>query len=435
MSLLNSIVIIADDLTGANDTALQFFKKGYTSKIIVDYQQDFEDTNSVDVWAISTESRNIEKFEAIDKVAQINQTLKEKLATDDFYKKIDSTLRGNVGVEIMAMLEATGKEAAIIAPAYIEEGRSTIGSYQLLNGLPIERTQVALDPKSPIKDSFIPNILKKDLNLHFEDIIDSIDFQTIVKGAGPIASKINELIEKDKKLIIMDAVSKIDLEQITLAISKCGHDVLPCGSAGLANAISENIGEIPKEENIKTIPNSPKLIISGSATKLTSLQINKLKEMRPDIFSIDLTVKDIIDGLTSELIEQIIIKLNEGKDVLIHSSYINQEIKQEEAQDFLIDAEIEKKNLPNKITDFLSELLQEINAKSNFILILVGGETSYKCVEKINSKTLKILDAILPAIPLCVDLNGKIIATKSGNFGTPDTLCDILEYFEKSKNE
>lgn len=435
MSLLNPMVIIADDLTGANDTALQFFKKGYSSKIIINYQQEFEEIDSVDVWAISTESRNIEKFEAIDKVALINQTLKEKLNTDNFYKKIDSTLRGNTGVEIVAMLEATGKDAAIIAPAYIEEGRTTIGSYQLLNSVPIERTQVALDPKSPINDSYIPNILKKDLNSHFEDIIGSVDFQTIVKGAGPIVLKINELIQKGKKLIVMDAVNKTDLEQITLAINKSSYNLLPCGSAGLANAISENMGENHVQENIKHIKNHARLIVSGSATKLSANQIAKLKENRPEIYAIDLTIKDIVEDSREEIIDKVVEKLSQNQDVLIHSSNINKEIKKEEAQDALIDAEIEKKELPTKITDFLSDLLQEINAKSEFILILVGGETSYKCVQKINSNSLEILDAILPAIPLCIDSNGKIITTKSGNFGVQTTLCDILEYFDKFKNE
>ena len=164
MALIDSTIIIADDLTGANDTALQFFKKGSSAKIIIDCNQDFSELENADVWSISTESRNIDKETAVDRVLKVCEILKENLGTETFYKKIDSTLRGNTGLEIIAMLEATKKDAAIVVPAYIEEGRTTIGAYQLLNGLPIERTQCALDPKAPIYDSFIPDILKKDLN-------------------------------------------------------------------------------------------------------------------------------------------------------------------------------------------------------------------------------------------------------------------------------
>ena len=81
------------------------------------------------------------------------------------------------------------------------------------------------------------------------DLIDTIGLNVVTKGAGPIVLKINELVQKGKKIIVIDAVSKTDLEQIALAIEKCSYDILPCGSAGLANALS-NIGEEKSNEEI-----------------------------------------------------------------------------------------------------------------------------------------------------------------------------------------
>ena len=133
------------------------------------------------------------------------------------------------------------------------------------------------------------------------------------------------------------------------------------------------------------------------------------------------------------LIEEICEKLSQGIDVIIHSSNINKEILDDELSSQLIDAGITKDEFPSKITDFLSDLTYEINTKADFILIMVGGETSYKCALKINSSYLEILDAIMPAIPLCIDMHGKIIVTKSGNFGLNSTLVDILNYFDKLK--
>ncbi|MBQ8847539.1 MAG: four-carbon acid sugar kinase family protein [Candidatus Gastranaerophilales bacterium] len=432
MALIDSTIIIADDLTGANDTALQFFKKGSSAKIIIDCNQDFSELENADVWSISTESRNIDKETAVDRVLKVCEILKENLGTETFYKKIDSTLRGNTGLEIIAMLEATKKDAAIVVPAYIEEGRTTIGAYQLLNGLPIERTQCALDPKAPIYDSFIPDILKKDLNSQLHDIIDSIGLNIIAKGAGPITLKLNELIQKGKKIIVMDAMSNTDLEQITLAMDKSSYDILPCGSAGLANAINKT-NEIQEKKHIEHLPKTARLVISGSATQLTHNQIEKLKEEKKDAFFVDLTIKDIIEEIKEELIEEICEKLSQGIDVIIHSSNINKEILDDELSSQLIDAGITKDEFPSKITDFLSDLTYEINTKADFILIMVGGETSYKCALKINSSYLEILDAIMPAIPLCIDMHGKIIVTKSGNFGLNSTLVDILNYFDKLK--
>ena len=117
----------------------------------------------------------------------------------------------------------------------------------------------------------------------------------------------------------------------------------------------------------------------------------------------------------------------------MHSSNISKEIASEEAENILIDAGIAKKDFPGKITDYLADLAYEVNLLSDFILIVIGGETSFKCAKKINSKYLQILDAIKPAVPLCIDENKKIIITKSGNFGSNTTLIDIINYFEDRK--
>lgn len=435
MSLHNSAIIIADDLTGANDTALQFFSKGCKTKVIIDYNSSLLEDDSVNVFAISTESRNVSKEKAVENLLEISEKLKESLNIDNYYKKIDSTLRGNAGVEILTLLETLGKDCAIVAPAYIEEGRTTIGGYQLLGGIVIERTQCALDPKAPIYESFIPSILTKDLNPQYEELIDLIGLNVVTKGAGPLTQKINELIQNGKKIIIVDAMSTVDLEQIALAISKVSYDILPCGSAGLANAINEINNDTPLfMKHVDKVPSLPRLIVSGSATQLTLNQIQKLKEEKPEIKFIDLTIKNIIDGVTCELIDEITQSLNKGTDVVIHSSLLSNELKDEQLSSLLIDEAIAKVDFPSRITDFLSELLFEINIISNAILIMIGGETSYKCATKIKSSYLEIIDTIQSAIPLCMDANAKIIVTKSGNFGNQNTLVEIINYFDRLKD-
>lgn len=432
MSISNSTVIIADDLTGANDTALQFFKSGATVKIMINPDCDYNNEACDDVLSFSTESRNIDKETAVQRIIDICENLSTNFNVENFYKKIDSTLRGNVGLEIIAMLEVLKKDAAIITPAYIEENRTTIGGYQLLNGIPIERSQMALDPKAPITNSYIPDILKEDINETLYDLIDVVGFDIVTKGAGPIILKIKELIQKGKRLIITDAMSVVDVEQIALAINKSGFNLLPVGSAGLANSINKikNDG-IEEIEHITHCPKMPKLIISGSATQLTKNQIEKLKEQKTNLNFIDLKIKDIVENNYNKIAGNAIEKILEDKDVVIHSSSMLDEIKIEESANCLIDAGIAKSEFPNMITDFLSKVIFEINLKTKFILILIGGETSFKCLSTIDSKYLQIVDAILPAIPLCIDGNGNIIVTKSGNFGNLNTLNEILNYFER----
>ena len=76
---------------------------------------------------------------------------------------MDSTIRGNIAVETLAMLEALDMDAAVIIPAFPQEGRTTIGGYHLLKGIPIERTEFARDPRAPIYESHIPTVLRTEL--------------------------------------------------------------------------------------------------------------------------------------------------------------------------------------------------------------------------------------------------------------------------------
>jgi uncharacterized protein YgbK (DUF1537 family) len=230
----STIGIIADDLTGANDTALQFFTKGASTEILLDYKNFPTCGMHTDVWATSTETRNIDGQEAGLKTFEACLAFKNNLKIEYFYKKIDSTLRGNVAFEILSALEACQLDCAVIAPAFIQEGRVTVGGYQLVKGVPIERTEAARDPHCPIYESNIVNILKKQLESEKQYIVDLIDFATVAKGAGPITMKLNELIKEGKKLIVIDALSVVDMEQIVLAMRKSSFDILPCGSAGLA---------------------------------------------------------------------------------------------------------------------------------------------------------------------------------------------------------
>ncbi len=438
MILSSTIGIIADDLTGANDTALQFFLKGLNTEILLSYNDELQNHINVGTWAISTETRNIEKNDAAKVVYDIANVFKEKLNVEHFYKKIDSTLRGNITYEIFAALEATGKDAAVVAPAYVQEGRITVGGYQLLKGVPIERTDAARDPSAPIYESYVPDILKKPLGDNAKNMVASIELNIVAKGAGPIAQKLNELIGSGKKIIVADCVSTIDFEQIVLAMQKSPYEILPCGSAGLAQALASVwLDDIKINKTTKTVPRLPKLILSGSATSLSALQLQKLED--EDDYSnksyfLRLTLKDIINGVSENVVKRICDNLVQDNIVAVHVSGITEEIKTEEAKNLLIDEGITKEALSYKITCYLSELAREIKKCSEFILITIGGETSHECCDAIGAKYLQVVDAILPAIPLCIDSTAQLIVTKSGNLGSASTLVEIVQYLEHHEN-
>ena len=438
MSITGVIGIVSDDLTGANDTALQFFMKGSNTEIIFEANDELQNHLNVGTWALTTESRNIEAKIAAQRVWENSKKIKECLNVSNYYKKIDSTLRGNIAVETLAMLDAIEYDAAIIAPAFIQEGRITIGGYQLLKGIPIERTDAARDTYAPIYDSYIPDILKKQVNETYHNLISTIEEKTVAKGAGPITNKINELVSSGKKLIIADAVSSVDLEQIALAISKSQYNILPVGSAGLAHALGNVwLPEEKREAVNKQFPILPKLVLSGSKTTITATQINKLS-MDDDIentYFIDIHLDDILNPDINQMAERVVHNFGKENVVIVHVSKLDEEIMMDEGKEKLIDNGITKEKLAVIITDYLSDLSEKISELSSFILITIGGETSYKCLRKIDCKYLQMTDTILPAVSLCIDSNARFIVTKSGNMGSATALIDIINYFKYHEKE
>ena len=438
MAMTGAIGIVADDLTGANDTALQFFIKGSNTEIIFDTDENIQNHPNIGTFALTTESRNINAKEAAQKVWEGAKKLKDNLSVEYFYKKIDSTLRGNIAVETLAMLDAIGYDAAVIAPAFIREGRITIGGYQLLKGVPIERTDAARDSYAPIYDSYIPDILKKQVNESFYDSIATIQLNVIAKGAGPITTKLNELVSGGKKLIVADAVSAIDLEQIVLAITKSQYNILPVGSAGLANALGNVWLPLNNSEPVqKIIPKLPKLILSGSKNSMTTAQINKLllDDDINNVYSIDLKLQDILSNDSDAMAERIVHNFGKDNIVIAHVSKIQDETQEEKGKEKLIDEGITKEMLASMITDYLANIAQKVKKMSECILITIGGETSYKCTNAVNCEYLQVVDSILPAISLCMDSNAGFIVTKSGNMGSITALVDIVNYFKNHEQK
>ena len=249
--------------------------------------------------------------------------------------------------------------------------------------------------------------------------------------AGPILQRINELVQEGKKLIITDAVSTVDIEQVALAIKKSDYKILPSGTAAFAQALSEYwFANFESEHIIKTFPRLPKLIISGSATQITANQIEKLENCDDfdDILSIRLDLKTVLEGVKEDLVDRVVSNLRVENAVIVHTSNLINEF--DGFSEDSLNAELTKTNLAEVITDFLAELTRRVLAKKEAILITLGGETSYKCCSAIDAYQLQLIDEVAPAIALSLDHNAQWIVTKSGNLGNANTLIDILRYFE-----
>ncbi|MGE5653813.1 MAG: four-carbon acid sugar kinase family protein, partial [Bacillota bacterium] len=97
---MRKLVIIADDLTGANATGVLLARQGYRTTTFLRLEAYSEARHhQYSVIAINTDSRAIPSEEAYRRVAN---TTKAFIGSDValFSKRIDSTMRGNIGAEI-----------------------------------------------------------------------------------------------------------------------------------------------------------------------------------------------------------------------------------------------------------------------------------------------------------------------------------------------
>jgi len=427
----NPVAIIADDLTGANDSALQFYLYGAKTQILLAENAISDCDENTQVYALTTETRNSSAEIAYEKVTSASKLMIEKLSTEYFFKKIDSTIRGNIAIETLTVLKELGWDATVVVPAFPDEQRITVGGYHLLRNTPIGMSEVSHDPKAPICESYLPELFASQLDEKYQRLVGHVELNTIMKGAGPILVKINELIDAGKKLIIADAVSNTDIEQISLAINKTDKKILPAGTAAFASSLAKLWFGDNNQEFIKPeLPDIPKCIIAGSATDLCAKQISALKNSRyfENFVEYDLKFEDIHKAVSENMLTDIINNINSGKNILIHSVNLQDDVNSYYENSIEND---DNMSFPTLITEYLSGLASKIQQNSAVIFVFVGGETTYKACKKTGAEKLSLKDRVISTIPLCIASNGQWIITKSGNLGNTETLIEVMKYFEE----
>ncbi len=424
-------LIVADDLTGANDTAVQFRKKGFKTVVLIEPSKLSEATRKYDAVAIDTETRTLKCVEAYRKLKNISNLIRE-IGFKQIYKKIDSTMRGNIGCELDALIEELGLDAVIVSPAFIENGRIVVGGYLLINGVPVEKTGFSRDPLNPVKTSYVPSILSS----QSKHKVCHLELGKILKGHVKVSSEILKMIEQGCKIIVADAVDVKCLDEITLAFEVISdRKIILCGSAGLASRIAQH--HKPPFKMGKKV-----LMVVGSVNKVSVDQVWKLLSERR-IEDVTLKLENLLEPRKKmEEKEKIVSKIKHGLkrdlNILVKTFEVDRDAHL--YMDFL------KWEGGKEITKLLTEFIGEVTGeaiKRNFnlvgALVVVGGETSISILKKIGITEITLIDEILPGIPLCkVNLTGLgelFLVTKAGGFGDEETLIDILKHVEKDINQ
>ncbi|MFH1259462.1 MAG: four-carbon acid sugar kinase family protein [Elusimicrobiota bacterium] len=229
------IAVIADDLTGCGDAGIFFRQAGLSTQIINSFPADnLKITASVVL--INTESRADKPETAYKKVKKAARFLKS-LQPLWIYKKIDSTLRGNIGPELDALCDVFLIKSLTFVAAFPQMKRVTINSWQYVNGTRLDKSPFAEDLTNPVKEAHLPTLLAKTCN-------------------------------NWDKIKVYDASTGRDLQKIARANRR---QKFFCGAAGL-------IKYLLKETYL--LPSSKTLIVAGSRNPISIAQIKKVETNR-----------------------------------------------------------------------------------------------------------------------------------------------------------
>ena len=274
------IGVVADDLTGATTTGVLLARSKAKTAVFFDdtAAAQYEGLKDLDAVLISSNSRPLSKEDAYQRVSKATSVLKGA-GVQYFSKRIDTTLRGNVGTEIDAMLDTIGDNAiAVMVPAMPQSRRILVGGYSVIDNVALIRTPVAQDVRTPVKENYIPKLIQSQSKRK----VALIELEDVLDGEAQIAGAMRRAIDGGAEILVVDAISIDDVELIAKAAISLGRTMIAVDPGPFTAKVAFCHGLIETEQpnipDVKPVTGKTVLIAAGSATPVTKRQMEVLCE-------------------------------------------------------------------------------------------------------------------------------------------------------------
>jgi uncharacterized protein YgbK (DUF1537 family) len=357
--------IIADDLTSATDGAAAFLARGYAP--VIKRQVDCAENGAVT--SIDTNSRTSDISQARKATADAVSALSNARL---LFKTIDSTLRGHIRVEVAAAFRASGRSRLVIAPAFPEAGRLTVGGTQTVNGIPVSQSVYGRDPVHPAGTSHIADLVDPSLG---KPIIIAPD------SSGDAATK--------GSILILDADSQ-DILNRQVADIPDPETVLWVGSPGLAIALASLVPAVPDVRPETRRAAGRVVIVAGSINPVTRVQREILRVRGVPV------VGDLADAPG-------------------------------DARVICLRAPLQRQENASAVTTNLAGQAAAAVARDDAV-IATGGETMAAILDRLGINGFLLTRELEPGFPVGraerADGTPLTIAMKAGGFGSPSALLD-----------
>lgn len=420
-SVMESIVVIADDLTGANDTGLQFARTGLRTEVILAGAKPTALPGSAVV--IDTGTRAYPPGEAYNKV-QAAAKLAYAAGFQHFYKKLDSTLRGNIGGELAAILDLGRHDFAFVMPAYLKSGRSTVGGHHLVQGVPLAATEIARDPKCPVQETILPVLLAAQAGCQ----VGHIGIKELCEGEAAIVVSLQRHLTGGCRIISCDAWLEEHFSLAVQAVLRTGRKVLWSGSAGLAEYLPPLLGlsRIDRQQ--------PSLVVAGSVSSVTRGQLQRLVEHGYRLIEVEIEQFPWTREQFQPCLQAAVAAITEGHNVIIASGYRPEAVArtQQAGAALGLTAAQTSEAVADSLGWLGAAVLKRCEVDS---VVLTGGDTAAAVCQALGVTGIRISEELAPAIPLgeMTTAQGKTlrVITKAGAFGSADVLVTVMERMQR----
>lgn len=427
----NKIGIVSDDLTGANDSGVQLAKKQLSSTVVFDYKKSTVHTKP-DVLIVDTDSRAKQESDAYEAVYQAASFLKRE-GYRHLYKKVDSTLRGNIAAELTAIEQVYQPEVVVIAPAYPKMNRKTIQGHHFVNGVLITDTEFSKDPKTPVTESFIPKLLKQ----YREKCIALIDKVFLNRPLEEVIQTVNAFLEKGVTWFVCDSETEADLQKVTEVFSKMNKRTVWAGSAGLIEYLPESLKLTPSNaENSHEIKIDKTLVVSGSLSQVTKQQLVMVGDLSNSLF-IEVNPVELVKQTFK--IESFVGELKRNVQCDYFVLYV------EASEENRLSARKAGEELGLTLTEVselisvgLGKIAKGILQSCSSIqgLVLTGGDTAKAVCSELEMTEMELYSEVEPGLPfgrVSSEHHSYWVVTKAGGFGHEQSLVNVVEYMANKR--
>jgi uncharacterized protein YgbK (DUF1537 family) len=395
-------VIVADDLTGAMDAAAPFARRGLDVRVLTtpDKLETALDERPA-VLSVNTGTRHVSGEQAAAVVGSLVSRLM-RLKPQLLFKKIDSTLRGNLLTETLAAMRASGYPEMLVCPAVPAQGRTVTGGKLYIDGVPLHETAIGHDQRTPPPRTPLAEMYRAVLQ------------QTPVRVEAVAAWQPACAGDLHQRVTIVDAESGEQLTRLAAATVACRAQILFVGAAGLTEALAGAMfgPELPPAATASVPGNF--LFVIGSRARETAAQVEALLEAYPGTL-----VADLIDAqpLDRGNLQRLSAPGQTPAVVVLRAPQA---------------APGSVRN-PDQVARALAVSSASLLAASPIDLLLAtGGDTVLAVLTQLGIETIRVCGEIMPGIVHGVIETGHgplHLVTKAGGFGNRHLFRTVIDQF------